>query len=130
MKITLQKAIEGYISCNNLIKKSFSAKTAIKLLRLQRELENFYNSFNEVKDSTILKYAIKDENGEPKIETLEEGKTFVPVAPENRDKCTKELNEALEEEVDISDITFKTEDFGEDLIVVEELIGLLPFIAE
>ena len=130
IKITVQQALEASISCNELIKKSFPAKLGFKLIRLKKELESIEQSFNETKNSTIIKYAEKDKNGDPKKEIIEEGKTFMPIAVENREKCTKELTEALNEEIEISNITFSSEEFGDENILTEALLGLLPFISE
>lgn len=130
IKITVQEALDASISCNELIKKSFPAKLGFKIIRLKKELELIEQSFNETKNSTIIKYAEKDENGEPKREIQEDGKTFLPIAVENREKCTKELTEALHEEVEVSQITFNSEEFGNEDILTEILIGLFPFIVE
>ena len=130
IKITVQEALDASISCNELIKKSFPAKLGFKIIRLKKELELIEQSFNETKNSTIIKYAEKDENGEPKREVQEDGKTFLPIALENREKCTKELTEALNEEVEVSQITFNSEEFGNEDILTEILIGLFPFIIE
>lgn len=130
IKITVQEALNASISCNELIKKSFPAKLGFKIIRLKKELELIEQSFNETKNSTIIKYAEKDENGEPKREVQEDGKTFLPIALENREKCTKELTEALNEEVEVSQITFNSEEFGNEDILTEILIGLFPFIIE
>lgn len=130
IKITVQEALNASISCNELIKKSFPAKLGFKIIRLKKELELIEQSFNETKNSTIIKYAEKDENGEPKREVQEDGKTFLPIALEDREKCTKELTEALNEEVEVSQITFNSEEFGNEDILTEILIGLFPFIIE
>lgn len=128
IKLTVEQALNAYASCNELIKRSFSAKTAIKLIRLQKELETLCQTFYKVKDETIIKYSMKDENGEAKVENLEDGRSFVPIALENREICTKELNEALAQEIEVSNICFNEEDFGDEKISAEYLIGLLPFI--
>lgn len=130
IKITVQEALDASISCNELIKKSFPAKLGFKIIRLKKELELIKQSFDETKNSTIIKYAEKDENGEPKREIEEDGKTFLPIAVENREKCIKELTEALNEEVEVSQITFNSEEFGDEDILTEILIGLFPFIIE
>lgn len=130
MKIKIQEALEAKKSCEKLLKNSFRAKIAFKLLQLQKALSVIEQDFNQAKDETIKKYATKDEDGNPITETLEDGKTFVSVLPEYRIKCTKEIAEILTQEVEIAEIYFNIEDFGESLIVGEELSGLLPFILD
>lgn len=130
MKIQIQDALNAKQSCDKLLKNSFKAKVIFKLLQLQKELNEIEKNFNETRDGTVKKYAAKDDNGEPIVETLEDGKTFVSVLPEYRIECTKEIAEILTQEVEIAEIYFNVEDFGESLIVGEELSGLLPFILD
>jgi predicted nucleic acid-binding protein len=130
IKIKVQEALQAKQSCEKLLKGSYKAKTAFKLLQLQKELIIAEQNFNEVRENTVKKYALKDEAGEPIIEDLGDGKSFVSVDPDKRLECTREITEALEQEIEISEIYFSIEDFGDGLIVAEDLNGLLPFITE
>ena len=130
IKIKIQEALEAKLSCEKLIKNSFKAKTAFKLLQLQKELNNAEQNFNQVREDTIKKYALKDEKGEPVIEDLGDGKSFISVDPQYRVDCTKEITEILIQEIEIAEIQFSIEDFGENLIIAEDLSGLMPFIKE
>lgn len=128
IKIKLQAALDAKSSCDNLSKLSFSAKTSFKLVKLKKELEIISQSFDEIKKATIKKYAEKDDRNEVKVSYLEDGQSFITIAPEYRTKCTEEINEALEQEIEISDIYFDLEDFGEEKISAEDLLGIEPFI--
>lgn len=130
IKIKTQEALKAKQSCEKLLKKSFCAKTAFKLLQFQKELSEIESNFNQIKDETVVKYSTKDEKNNPIYETLENGQTFLSVAPENRFICTKEISELLSQEVEVTEIFFNIEEFGENLITGEDLEGLLPFIKE
>ena len=130
IKITIQEALDANASCDTLIKKTFPAKTSFNLVRLKKELATIEKTFFETRDATINKYAIKNEKGENDVQTLEDGQAFLSVAPEDRENFTKELLEVLKQEIELPEIYFNIEDFGTELVVAEDLIGLLPFINE
>lgn len=130
MQITIEEALNAYGACNNLLKRTFPAKVSFKLARLMKELSLVEQTFNEIKNLTIKKYATRDENGEIITETLEDGKTFIPLPLSSREACAQEINDALLEKTEISEIYFNIEDFGTEMLLVEDLAGLLPFIEE
>ena len=130
IKIKIQDALDAKQSCEALLKNSFKARTSFKLLQLQKELDVVVLDFNKSKEETIKKYAIKDENGEPITEKTKDGKTFVSVDPEKRLECTSEIIEALSQEVEIKEIKFNIEEFGDEAITGEELTGIFIFIEE
>ena len=130
IKIKIQDGLEAKQSCEKLLKKTFKAKTSFKLLQLQKELLSVEENFNQIKEETIKKYATKDDNGEPITETLEDGRSFISVDPEKRLACTAEIAEALTQEIEIKEINFNLEDFGDETITGEDLLGIFPFINE
>ena len=130
IKIKIQEGLEAKKSCENLLKKNFKAKTSFKLLQLQKELILLEENFNQIKEETIKKYAIVDEENNPITEILEDGRSFICVDPEKRLECTLELTEALTQEVEIKEINFNLEEFGDELISGEEMFGIFPFISE
>ena len=130
IKIKIQDGLEAKQSCEKLLKKTFKAKTSFKLLQLQKELLSVEENFNQIKEETIKKYATKDDNGEPITETLEDGRSFISVDPEKRLACTAEIAEALTQEIEIKEINFNLEVFGDETITGEDLLGIFPFINE
>lgn len=130
IKIKIQEGLEAKKSCENLLKKNFKAKTSFKLLQLQKELILLEENFNQIKEETIKKYAIVDEENNPITEILEDGRSFICVDPEKRLECTLELTEALAQEIEVKEIKFNLEEFGDELISGEELSGIFPFISE
>lgn len=130
MKISLQDAIAAKKSCEKFLSKNFSAKTSFRLVKLKKELEILNQSFLEAKDKCLEKYGEKDENGKLVINTDNNGLSFSPIPAKNQGIFTKELIEILEEEIEVSDTFFNIEDFGEELVSGEDLLGLLPFIKD
>lgn len=130
MKIQIQEALNAKQTCDKLLKKSFKAKTSFKLLQLQKELVSVEENFNQIKEETIRKYAIKDDDGNPVTETLEDGRSFISVDPEKRIICTTEITEALIQEIEIKEIKFNLDDFGDEAIAGEDLVGIFSFINE
>ena len=130
IKIKIQDGLEAKQSCEKLLKKTFKAKTSFKLLQLQKELLSVEENFNQIKEETIKKYATKDDDGNPVTETLEDGRSFISVDPEKRLACTAEIAEALTQEIEIKEIKFNLEDFGDEAITGEDLLGIFPFINE
>ena len=130
IKIKVQEVLEAKLSCEKLVKNNYKAKTAFKLLQLQKTLQEAEQNFSQVREDTIKKYSLKDENGDPIVEDLGDGKSFISVDPAKRIECTKEITEALEQEIEISEVYFSIEDFGDELISAEILNGLFPFITE
>ena len=130
IKITVEEALVANASCNNFLNKSFPIKTSFKLAQLKKELSLIEDSFFEARELAIKRYSKKDSDGEVVVEELENGEKFIPLEPEQRDKCAKELKEVLMQTVEIPEIYFSITNFGEDNISAEEIMGLLPFIKD
>lgn len=130
IKIKIQEGLEAKQSCEKLLKKTFKAKTSFKLLQLQKELTLVEENFEQIKEETIKKYSIKDEEGKPVTELMQDGRSFISVDPTKRLICTEELAEALSQEIEIKEIKFNLNEFGDELIAGEELIGIFQFINE
>lgn len=130
IKIKIQDGLEAKQSCENLLKKPLKAKTSFKLLQLKKELETVEENFNQIKEETVRKYSIKDDNGNPITETLEDGRSLISVEPKKRLECTAEIMEALSQEIEIKEIKFNIEEFGDEAITGEELTGIFIFINE
>lgn len=128
--ISIQKAIDARQSCQNLLQKNFSAKTLFKLISLNEILAPIEQSFMETRRLTILKYAEKDKNGEIVTEHLENGQSYVPIKKDKQEICTKEITEALIQEIEVPEIKINIDEFGDEILAGNDLIGLYPFLAE
>ena len=126
--ISIQKAIDARQSCQNLLQKSFPAKTLFKLISLNEALTPIEQNFMESRRLTILKYAERDENGEVITEQLENGQSYVPIEKDKQEICTKEITEALMQEVEVPEIEININEFGDEMLAGNELMGLYPFL--
>lgn len=129
MTLTLNEIIAATESYNKINKEKFSLKTSYKLARLFKDLEVEVKCYEEAIKNTILKYAKKDENGQPIINSGEKGDS-VEISPEQQIECTKEIEELNNTPISINDYYFSLEDFGDFNVSIEEIKGLLPFIKD
>ena len=128
--ILIQNALDAKASCELLLKKALPAKTIFKLISLDKALTSIEQDFLEAKYRTILKYGKKNESGEVITEQLENGQTYVPIELEFQSICTKEITEALLQEVDCPNIIINIDELGNEILIGKDLIGLYPFLSE
>lgn len=130
VNLTIQEILEAKAACEALMTKTFSAKTAFKIVGLIKKLESIENLFNEMKLETIKKYAKKDEDGNVVTETLENGQTYVPVLTEFQEQCMKEISDMLVQRYDIFYTQISIKELEEKNITIKELLPLYHFILE
>lgn len=129
MKLTINDLGEAMSSYQNINKEKFPVKTAYKLMRLFQDISKEVECYETVVKDTLMKYAKKDEEGNPIIHKSEQGEN-VEIPKDLQEKCLKEINELGNSEVEIKDSFFTIEDFGDINVSLEELKGLIPFIKE
>lgn len=129
MKLNLNEIVAAVGSYNKIKDEKFSLKVAYKLTRLFDTLQKEATRYDDLVREALLKYAKKDENGQPILKQTEQGET-VEVAPEDQVKFMEEIEELNKNEIEVEDCFFTFEDFGNLSISVEEVKGLLPFIKE
>ena len=129
MYLTVNEVMKASESYNKIDKTKFSLKTAYKLARLFRNLETETKCYEDTVRETILKYSLKDTDGNPIIKSGDKGDS-VEIPPENQQKCMTEIEELNNTQIEINDCFFTLEDFGDLTISIEEIQGLLPFIKE
>ena len=129
MKLNLTEIVAAVGSYNKIKDEKFSLKVAYKLTRLFDNLQKEATRYDELVREALLKYAKKDENGQPILKQTEQGES-VEVAPEDQVKFMEEIEELNQNEIEIEDCFFTFEDFGNLSISIEEVKGLLPFIKE
>lgn len=129
MKLTLNEIVAAVGSYNKIKDEKFSLKIAYKLTRLFDNLSKEATRYDELVRDALLKYAKKDEEGNPIFKQTEQGES-VEVAPEDQKKFMEEIEELNANEIDIDDCYFTFDDFGNLSVSIEEVKGLLPFIKE
>jgi hypothetical protein len=129
MKLNLNEIIAAVNSYNKVKDEKLSLKTAYRLSKLFDELSKEATRYDDLVRNALLKYAKKDENGNPIFKQTERGES-VEVLPEDQDKFMDEIEELNKNEIEIEDCFFTLGDFGNISISLEEIKGLLPFIKE
>ena len=129
MKLTLIEITEAVNSYNKIKEAKLSLKVAYKLRRLFDSLEKESNRYDELVREALLKYAKKDDEGNPLFKQTEQGES-VEIAPEDQKKFINEIEDLNKSEIEIDDCYFTFSDFGDLTISIEEVKGLLPFIKE
>lgn len=129
MKLTLNEITAAVNSYDKIKDQKFSLKVAYKLSKLFDDLSKEANRYDELVRDALLKYAKKDEDGNPILKQTEQGES-VEVAPEDRIKFMEEIEELNKNEIEVEDCNFTFDDFGNLTVSIEEIKGLLPFITE
>lgn len=112
--LTITKAINE----TSLLTKDLPAKTAYKLMKLVRVLNNEVETFEKIKTSLIEKFGKKKEDGTLDID--DKG----TIALEDSDGFYSEFNTLIESEVEINDISISVDDFGDINIPTTALMAL------
>lgn len=129
MKLNLSEIVAAVGSYNKIKDEKFSLKTAYKLTRLFDNLSKEATRYDDLVRDSLLKYAKKDEEGNPIFKQTDQGES-VEVAPEDQKLFMEEIEELNQNEIEIDDCYFTFDDFGNLSVSIEEVKGLLPFIKE
>ena len=129
MKLNLSEIVASVGSYNKIKDEKFSLKTAYKLTRLFDGLSKEATRYDDLVRDSLLKYAKKDEEGNPIFKQTEQGES-VEVTPEDQKLFMEEIEELNQNEIEIDDCYFTFDDFGNLSMSIEEVKGLLPFIKE
>lgn len=129
MVLTLNEMMAAIASYDKIDKTKFNLKTTYKLARLFKNISEEAKCYEDSVKQTVLKYAEKDENGEPIISQEEQGES-VSFLPGEQQKCLEEIDELGKETIEIKDCYFTLDELGDVNISIDEMKGLLPFIKE
>lgn len=111
---------------NSIKNEKMSIKTAYKLNKLIKKIEeenNFYNiKFHEI----IEQYAEKNDQGE--YQYIDENSIKIKEGKEQ--ECYKKISELQNLEIEIPNITFSIEELGDINLTIDTVNMLMPFIEE
>ena len=102
-------------------------KTSYRLTLLTQEVEKHINFYQEKFRELILEYSKKDENGNP-VPT-EDG-SGVQLVEETRNEAYTKLSELRGLDVELPDVKFDIDSFGDVELSPEEMVVIMPFIEE
>lgn len=111
---------------NSIKDEKMSIKTAYKLNKLIKKIEeenNFYNiKFHEI----IEQYAEKNDQGE--YQYIDENSIKIKEGKEQ--ECYRKVSELQNLEIEIPNITFSIEELGDINLTIDTVNMLMPFIEE
>ena len=102
-------------------------KTSYRLTLLTQEVEKHINFYQEKFRELILEYSKKDENGNP-VPT-EDG-SGVQLVEETMNEAYTKLAELRGLDVELPDVKFDIDSFGDVELSPEEMVVIMPFIEE
>lgn len=127
MKIKMYQILEFENLYNKLKDFKMSIKTAYKLSKLVREVDNEKMFYQTKLASIIDSYGEKDSDGNF---VLTEDKTGVQVKKGEIEKCQKEIVELSNLDVEISGIEISIEELENFELTLQDMEILMPFIKE
>lgn len=127
MQLKMQDIL-NFPSFYDIVKtQKITLKTAYRLAQLARAIEAELQFYREKLQSIIAEYGQTDEKGQP-VQT--EGGNGIKLRPGMEQECIAAMQELQEIEINLPDIKFHLEDFGNIELSVEEITAILPFVEE
>lgn len=106
---------------------SLPFKTAYRLTLLAKEIEKHTEFYRDTFSALINKYGKRDEHGA--LMPTSDGKGVL-VQDGKMDELTQKMNELDNLDVELPDIYFGLDDFGDIELSPEEMVPIIPFIKE
>lgn len=126
MTVTVQNIVESQEVMRVLSNKSLRGRTAFKVARLLKKIEEELNTFNDTRVKLIESYAKKDEDGN----FVTNDKNEYQFDTENANKFVAEINKLLAEEIQIEANPIKIDELEDLDFTPAEMAQLEPFIEE
>lgn len=127
MKIKMYQVVALSTALAQFTSARLHIKTAYKVSKLSQVVVNEMNFYTEKMNEIIQKYGRRNEDGS--LMFSEDG-TTVLLRKEDLSECQKEMNELDEVDVEVPDVKFSIDDFGDCEISLQEMNALSPFIDE
>ena len=100
MKLKTSELVDRFQSLSNISHDKTTGRIAMAIMCNIKALEELYKATLQTVEDTKVKYADKDDKGEPIINDNQ-----YQVAPENLKKLQEELQEINEQEIEVPDMT-------------------------
>ena len=127
MQLKMQDIL-GFTAFYETVKaQRLSMKTAYRLTQLAKAIDEELQFYREKLQSIIQQFGELNENGQP---ILTEDGGGIKLRPGTETECVAAMSELQNFEVELPDIKFHVEDFGNIELSSTEMIAVLPFIEE
>ena len=112
---------------NQIRSNPLSFKTAHKLSKLTKAIEEEIGFYREKMTELIEQYAQKDDEGN--YIYINDGRD-IALKPETMVECQTKIRELETMEIELPNITFSVDEFENTTLTVDELQPILPFIED
>lgn len=102
-------------------------KTAYKLSKLSKAIEDEVAFYREKMQELINEYGQKDEDGN--LIFIDNGQS-IALKPETQAECYAKIAELEALDIELPDIKFSVDEFADTTLSLEELQPILPFIED
>lgn len=123
--IRLEELVNAIPVLTNLGTQDFSGRIAFSILKLLKKLEEEYQLFEKTREKIVLKYAKKDDAGQPLVV---DGR--ISILEDSIKTCNKEITDLLQNIVQIDSNKIKAEWLDEVRLSPQSIIEIEPFIEE
>lgn len=112
---------------NQIRSASLPFKTAHKLTKLSKAVEEEIGFYREKMTELIEQYALKDDNGN--YVYINDGRD-IAIVPDKIVECQTKIRELETMEIELPNIIFSVDEFENTTLTVDELQPILPFIED
>ena len=112
---------------NQIRSASLPFKTAHKLAKLSKAVEEEIGFYREKMTELLEQYALKDDNGN--YVYINDGRD-IAIVPDKIVECQSKIRELETMEIELPSITFSADEFENTTLTVDELQPILPFIED
>lgn len=127
MFVQLQSIFNFFNFYETIKNQKLSMKTAYQLARLSKIIDTELQFYKEEMQKILQEFGEMDKNGN--LIFTDDGKG-IKLRPGIENECYKAIKELQEVEVELPDIKFNIEDFGEVKLSSIEIESIIPFIKE
>lgn len=126
IKVTLNDVRLGANNLSTLLNETMNARTAFKITKISKALENEYAIFLDGQNKLVAKYAEMDENGQPVM--LDN--TSIKIQQDKIAECNRELQDLLNTEVELNVPKLSLNEIDALQLSPNMMNSLMPFIEE
>ena len=127
MQLKMQDIVNFPVFYEAVKSQKLSMKIAYRLAQLSKAIDGELQFYHEKLQAIIQEYGEKDENGQPV--STEDG-NGIKLRPGTDMQCMAAMHELQILDIDLPDIKFHLEDFGDIELSMTEMAAVLPFIEE
>ena len=126
IELSVRELSESVEAFKTLLEIKMGGRPAYLLARIMREVEQEYSAFQQARNSLIMEYCVKDENGTPMRD--EQGNSSID--KEHINDFNAKMNELLNTIITLNADPIPLRDIEQFDFVMAQMFRLVPFIKE